>query len=289
MKRPTLLRRRRKTRLHLPRQSAASHYGLRWLPLLPAGTRLPDVVPRVHQPFFNGLIRQRSRTNLLENRAQGSVSMAVLPSVDPSVMMRGPLRGSKVNHLLSADEAWEKIRLLHEEEQQLFPVTITEGDEEDEDRVLLGAGSRVRSSSSASSDDGKVITPFAPFPGMPTPSDTSWRIFNADDSDDGSALGHPGLPVEPVVEEVSADLTGEAVQTVVVTNEPPPQQYAEPGDRWYTVEELTGARPLEVDPGCKEQYLADSTFESVFSLTKQAFRALPLWKQQQLKRSVNLF
>ncbi|XP_043192707.1 advillin-like [Amphibalanus amphitrite] len=47
--------------------------------------------------------------------------------------------------------------------------------------------------------------------------------------------------------------------------------------------------PEDVDPSIKERYLAPEVFEELFGMSHDAFSALPTWKQQQLKKKVDLF
>jgi len=47
--------------------------------------------------------------------------------------------------------------------------------------------------------------------------------------------------------------------------------------------------PADIDTSRREDYLADDVFEQMFKMTKESFRSLKAWKQQQLKRSLHLF
>jgi len=47
--------------------------------------------------------------------------------------------------------------------------------------------------------------------------------------------------------------------------------------------------PADVDPLSKEDFLHDMDFEKAFKMNREAFRALPLWKRQNLKKSVGIF
>ena len=49
------------------------------------------------------------------------------------------------------------------------------------------------------------------------------------------------------------------------------------------------AMPAALNPTCLEMYLADSEFEEVFGMTKDAFYALRQWKQRELKKKHGLF
>lgn len=44
-----------------------------------------------------------------------------------------------------------------------------------------------------------------------------------------------------------------------------------------------------IDPALKEQYLSDEQFQEVFEMSKDAFKAMPLWKRQGKKKKVGLF
>ena len=64
---------------------------------------------------------------------------------------------------------------------------------------------------------------------------------------------------------------------------------AEPGK--YDVEILRAKDELpgDVDPSCKELYLADLVFEELFGMNREAFEALQQWKRIALKKKVGLF
>ncbi|XP_037086795.1 LOW QUALITY PROTEIN: villin-1-like [Pollicipes pollicipes] len=47
--------------------------------------------------------------------------------------------------------------------------------------------------------------------------------------------------------------------------------------------------PTDVDPSIKERYLTPEQFQETFGMTLEAFSELPAWKQQQLKKKVDLF
>ena len=68
---------------------------------------------------------------------------------------------------------------------------------------------------------------------------------------------------------------------------------AEGGDGFaiYTYEELKqhASKLAGVDGARKEQHLSDEDFTEVFGMDKGAFNSLPKWKQQQKKKSVELF
>lgn len=66
---------------------------------------------------------------------------------------------------------------------------------------------------------------------------------------------------------------------------------APPGrGRGYTYDELKQHGHAEgVDPSSKEDSLNDADFKEVFGMAKEAFHALPKWKQQNLKKEKGLF
>jgi hypothetical protein len=49
------------------------------------------------------------------------------------------------------------------------------------------------------------------------------------------------------------------------------------------------ACPEAVDPSRKEDYLSEAEFLAVFQMNREAFRALPAWKQTNLKKNKNMF
>mmetsp|Transcript_26822 Transcript_26822/g.44525 ORF Transcript_26822/g.44525 Transcript_26822/m.44525 type:complete len:311 (+) Transcript_26822:166-1098(+) len=69
-------------------------------------------------------------------------------------------------------------------------------------------------------------------------------------------------------------------------------QYKEPMTYSLPYEVLSskeGVVPDGVDPTKKEQYLSDAEFEKIMGSPRGVFNQMKLWKQQQLKRAVNLF
>ncbi len=50
-----------------------------------------------------------------------------------------------------------------------------------------------------------------------------------------------------------------------------------------------GELPNDVDPSRKEAYLSDSDFKDLFKMDREAFDALPQWKQVNMKKSLRLF
>lgn len=66
--------------------------------------------------------------------------------------------------------------------------------------------------------------------------------------------------------------------------------YADPAEKKFPYEDIKGnKRPQEVDPARRELYLSDAEFQTVFGMDLNAFSALPKWKQQNLKKSKELF
>lgn len=53
------------------------------------------------------------------------------------------------------------------------------------------------------------------------------------------------------------------------------------------LKEMKGADGI--DPTVKEKYLSDDDFKETFSMGKDAFAAMPLWRRQQAKKKVGLF
>lgn len=62
------------------------------------------------------------------------------------------------------------------------------------------------------------------------------------------------------------------------------------GSGVYPYSLLSGPNcPEIVDPSRKEDYLSDAEFLTVFKVDREAFKALPAWKQTNLKKSTNMF
>ena len=57
----------------------------------------------------------------------------------------------------------------------------------------------------------------------------------------------------------------------------------------FSYEDLKNSYPPGVIPCAKEDYLNAAEFQTVFSMTKEEFKALPKWKQQAQKKKVGLF
>lgn len=57
----------------------------------------------------------------------------------------------------------------------------------------------------------------------------------------------------------------------------------------YSYSELAKRKVDEVDPAKKEAYLEDEVFAGLFGMSKEAFQALPLWRQQAKKKELSLF
>lgn len=68
-------------------------------------------------------------------------------------------------------------------------------------------------------------------------------------------------------------------------------KYADPSETKYSLEQLCGMgkRPDDVDPKCKELYFSADEFQAVFGMAHADFAKLPKWKQQNLKKSKDLF
>ncbi|XP_018646783.1 supervillin, putative [Schistosoma mansoni] len=58
----------------------------------------------------------------------------------------------------------------------------------------------------------------------------------------------------------------------------------------YTLSDLQ-QRPLppELDATCLETYLDEKTFEETFSMSREDFNKLPIWKQTEMKKYLGLF
>jgi len=71
----------------------------------------------------------------------------------------------------------------------------------------------------------------------------------------------------------------------------PEMNYASPEEKKYPYAELQGVanRPPDVDPTCKEHYLSDEEFHEKFKMSYEEFTKLPKWKQQNLKKSLDLY
>jgi len=69
------------------------------------------------------------------------------------------------------------------------------------------------------------------------------------------------------------------------------EQFADPAEKKYSYEILKGGcpRPADVDPTCKERYLVDEEFHTVFGMACSEFERMPKWKQQNLKKKAQLF
>mmetsp|Transcript_115355 Transcript_115355/g.229963 ORF Transcript_115355/g.229963 Transcript_115355/m.229963 type:complete len:356 (-) Transcript_115355:142-1209(-) len=69
------------------------------------------------------------------------------------------------------------------------------------------------------------------------------------------------------------------------------EQFADPVEKKYVYEQLKGvaSRPSDVDPACKEQYLTEEEFSTVFEMELADFSKLPKWKQQNIKKLKDLF
>lgn len=68
-------------------------------------------------------------------------------------------------------------------------------------------------------------------------------------------------------------------------------QYADPMAKKYSHDELKASqgRPADVDPARREQYLSESDFQSLFGMSMADFLKQPKWKQQNAKKSKDLF
>lgn len=93
-----------------------------------------------------------------------------------------------------------------------------------------------------------------------------------------AALAAAGIKVGPSgVVEVTADNVAAVASGKV-----------DPGSKTYTLAELQG-KPDNVDMAKREEYLSDADFQAAFGMDKDAFRKLPKWKSQNLKKGLGLF
>ena len=61
-------------------------------------------------------------------------------------------------------------------------------------------------------------------------------------------------------------------------------------EKAYSYERLIDTDlPSDVDPARKEAYLTDSDFQTHLGMDRQAFEAIPQWKQINLKKAARLF
>lgn len=65
--------------------------------------------------------------------------------------------------------------------------------------------------------------------------------------------------------------------------------FANPASKKFPLDALKGSIPEGVDPTQKEEYLDDATFQTVFGMNRQAFKALPKWKRDEAKKKQGLF
>ena len=64
--------------------------------------------------------------------------------------------------------------------------------------------------------------------------------------------------------------------------------YDAPDAKSYTQAELQ-TKLSNVDPACKEQYLSNADFETLFKCDKSSFLAQPQWKRANAKKGAGLF
>ena len=70
---------------------------------------------------------------------------------------------------------------------------------------------------------------------------------------------------------------------------PPAAAPASFGGGTFSYEDLKSSVPEGVNPSQKEDYLSDADFSKLFSMTRDAFRALPKWKRDTKKKELGLF
>merc|ERR1712167_393634 len=83
----------------------------------------------------------------------------------------------------------------------------------------------------------------------------------------------------------NADITVSAAPPVTSTVT---KEYDDPSSKSFSLSELKDKLP-NVNPSCRELYLNDEDFQSVFKMDKAAFSAQPKWKQANAKKQHGLF
>lgn len=63
----------------------------------------------------------------------------------------------------------------------------------------------------------------------------------------------------------------------------------DPNTNTFPLDVLQSSCPDGVDPSCKEMFLDNGEFQSLFGMDKQSFEALPKWKRQKAKKDHGLF
>nr|XP_043638185.1 villin-2-like [Erigeron canadensis] len=107
---------------------------------------------------------------------------------------------------------------------------------------------------------------------------------NVSEQNEGSEATNETETSEPTLE------TNEQESSTKETDET--EKDCENSQSSYTYEQLKAksTNPVTgIDYKKREAYLSDEEFEDVFNMTKEAFYKLPRWKQDQLKRKVDLF
>mgnify|MGYP002007523722 CR=1 FL=1 len=65
--------------------------------------------------------------------------------------------------------------------------------------------------------------------------------------------------------------------------------YEDPQTARFTYREIMTNRAIRLNPVCKELYLDDKEFHTVFGMDKDAFWKQPAWKQRDAKKKKGLF
>ena len=66
-------------------------------------------------------------------------------------------------------------------------------------------------------------------------------------------------------------------------------KYLDPSTNKFPYEDLKGAFPEGVDPTRREAYLSDEDFKKIFGVTQGQFYELKKWKQQEMRKTKELF
>lgn len=65
--------------------------------------------------------------------------------------------------------------------------------------------------------------------------------------------------------------------------------FLNPKDKTFTYEEIKGKFPEGIKGNAKEWYLSDAEFEQHIGMTKDAFKDIKGWKQQDIKKKLGIF
>ncbi|CAH8387648.1 unnamed protein product [Eruca vesicaria subsp. sativa] len=113
------------------------------------------------------------------------------------------------------------------------------------------------------------------------------RSTSSNPADDSHLNDQADAPEE---EEVSSAV--EEPEAKQEETEERDESVIEPGGATFTYEQLkaNSENPVTgIDSKCREAYLSEEEFQSVFGMEKEAFNNLPRWKQDLLKKKFDLF